>query len=100
MIDFKVVAHLDSATLAPMKDVQQFADQIRMGMASKKLNYTFGDIAIGKWKTYTTYSMSATENTNKNTLLVQMILIGNHQAICTINFSSFVTNEVYSFSIC
>jgi hypothetical protein len=77
MLDYKVVLHLDSAALAPMKDNQQFANQLRAGIASKKTNYTFGDITIGKWNTYATYSMSASENINKDTLLIQMILIGS-----------------------
>jgi len=77
VIDYNIVAHLDSTTLAPMKDSQEFADQIGMGMASKRPNYTFGGVTIGKWKTYTAYSISATENTNKSTLSVQMILIGS-----------------------
>ncbi|MEO7212529.1 hypothetical protein [Mucilaginibacter sp.] len=77
VIDYKVVAHLDSAALAPMKDKQEFADQLRAGLASVKTNYTFGDIEIGQWKTYTTYSLSASEKTNKNTLLIHMVLIGS-----------------------
>jgi hypothetical protein len=77
MIDYNVLVHLDSAAIAPVKDKQQFADQLRMGMASKKTNYTFGAITIGKWNTYTAYNMSAIENTSKNTLWVQAILIGS-----------------------
>ncbi|SDE04550.1 hypothetical protein SAMN05216464_103447 [Mucilaginibacter pineti] len=77
VIDYNVVVHLDSAALAPVKDTQQFADQMKMGIASKKTNYTFGDIIIGKWNTYTTYNISATDNNNKNTLLMRMILIGS-----------------------
>jgi hypothetical protein len=77
MIDYNVVVHLDSAALAPMKDDQRFADQLLAGFASKKTNYTFGEITIGKWKTYTTYSFSGTENTTKATLTIQMILTGS-----------------------
>jgi hypothetical protein len=77
VVDYKIVAGLDSATLASMKDMQQFADQIRIGMSSRKPNYTFGPITIGKWKTYTLYNVSATENANKYTLTGQLILIGS-----------------------
>ncbi|RYE22580.1 MAG: hypothetical protein EOP45_08020 [Sphingobacteriaceae bacterium] len=83
VIDYQVVAHLDSATLAPMKDSQEFADQMKMGIASKKPNYTFGEVTIGKWKTYTTYQFSGTENTTKNTVSVQMILIGSKMYVLT-----------------
>ena len=77
VIDFEVVAHVDSAGLAPMKDTQEFANQMRTGFASKKPTYTFGDITIGKWKTYTSYSFSGVENTNKNRAIIHMILIGS-----------------------
>lgn len=77
VIDYKVVANLDSATLAPVKDTRQFADQWRMGLASKKTNYTFGDVTIGKWESHTTYSLSGSEKTTKNTLFIQAILIGS-----------------------
>ena len=77
VVDYKIVAGLDSDRLAPLKDMQQFADQIRLGMAAKKPNYTFGPITISKWKTYTLYTVSATENSNKYTLTAQMITIGS-----------------------
>jgi hypothetical protein len=104
MLDYKVVLHLDSAALAPMKDNQQFADQLRAGIASNKTNYTFGDITIGKWNTYATYSMSASENINKNTLLIQMILIGSKMYSLSCRIPANMTtknNEVFfgSFGI-
>jgi hypothetical protein len=34
-IDFKVVAYADSAALAPIKDTQRFADQLKAGSRSK-----------------------------------------------------------------
>jgi len=102
VIDYNVIAHLDSAAIAPMKDMQQFADQIRIGLASKKVNYTFGAVTMGKWKGYTTYSMTAIENTNKNTLLVQMILIGSrmYSLSCRVP-AGMVTknNEVFFASV-
>ena len=77
MLDMNIVAHLDSARIAQVKDMQQFADQMVRGVASAKKNYTFGEVTIGQWKTYTCYNFSAKENTNSNTLLMQMILIGS-----------------------
>lgn len=102
IMDYKVVVHLDSAALAPMKDNQQFADQLGKGIASKKTNYTFGAVTIGKWNAYTTYSMSATENTNKGTLSIQMILIGSkmYMLSCLVP-ANLVTknNEVFFGSV-
>ncbi|OOQ59913.1 hypothetical protein [Mucilaginibacter pedocola] len=76
-LDFKQVANLDSAGLAPMKDKQEFADQLGAGLASATKNYTFGNVTIGEWKSYTTYSMTGTENTTKGTISIRMILIGS-----------------------
>jgi len=76
-IDLNVLAHLDSATLSQMKDNQEFADQFMKGVASQKPNYTFGDVTIGQWKTFTTYNVSGVDNKTKSTLFVQMIIIGS-----------------------
>ena len=102
VIDYNVIVHLDSAALAPVKDTQQFADQMKMGIASKKTNYTFGDIVIGKWNTYTTYNLSASDKVNKNTLLMRMVLIGSkmYSVSCRVP-ANLVTknNEVFLGSV-
>ncbi|MBB2148577.1 hypothetical protein [Pedobacter gandavensis] len=77
LIDYKVLAHLDSATLAPIKDSQGFVDRMKEGIVAQKANYTFGDIIIGTWKNYTTYNITGADNTNKKKLLIHMILIGS-----------------------
>jgi hypothetical protein len=76
-IDFKVVAHADSAALAPIKDTQRFADQLKAGIAGQKANYAFGDIVIGTWKNYTTYILTGSDNADKKKLSLHMILIGS-----------------------
>ncbi len=43
MVDLKVIANLDSATLAPLKDTQEFADQLKTGMSSSMPTVTLGD---------------------------------------------------------
>ena len=77
VVDLNVLAHLDSATLSPMKDTQEFANQLKAGIAVQKTNYMFGDIVVGKWKTYTSYNVSALDRADKNTLKMVMILIGS-----------------------
>jgi hypothetical protein len=84
MMDLKVSANLDSATLAPLKDNPEFVEQLMKGIASQKKNYTFGEVKIDKWKTFTTYYTSATENVTKSSLSIQMIVIGS---------------KMYSFSV-
>jgi hypothetical protein len=77
VIDLNVVANLDSTTLASMKDTQGFADQVAMGIASKMPNYTLGGVTMGKWKTYTSYSVSGSDNKTKGKLSILMIMIGS-----------------------
>ena len=101
-LDMNIVAHLDSTKLAQVKDMQPFADQLIKGMASSKKNYTFGAVTIGQWKTYTCYNVSAKENTNNNTLLVQMILIGSEMYTLSCRIpAGMVTksNEVFFNSV-
>lgn len=77
VLDYKILANLDSATLSRIRNTQQFADQIRGGMAAQKTNYTFEVAKIGTWNTFTTYSFNAVEHTSKARLAVRMILIGS-----------------------
>ncbi|RYF25430.1 MAG: hypothetical protein EOO42_03795, partial [Flavobacteriales bacterium] len=77
IIDFTVIANLDSVALAPMKDMPQFADQLVAGIASQKPNYEFGEVKIGKWKGHTSYTFSGVDKTNKAQTSIEMILIGN-----------------------
>jgi hypothetical protein len=77
VMDFYVKAHIDSATLSSFKDNQQFADQVRVTMVSKIPNCTFGDVKIGKWKMYTAYTISGSENAGKGKVSIFIILIGS-----------------------
>jgi hypothetical protein len=102
MLDMNIVVHLDSTKLAQVKDMQQFADQLVKGVASSKKNYTFGAVTIGQWKTYTCYNVSAKENTNNNSLLMQMILIGSKMYMLSCRIpAGMVTknNEVFFSSV-
>ncbi len=100
LVDYKLLAKLDSATLAPVKDTQAFADQLRMGIASSKTNYTFGPITVGKWNSYTSYNLTATENTTKSTLLMRMILIGSkmYTLACLVPLNIITQNNEVFFS--
>jgi hypothetical protein len=77
VVDYMVIAQLDSAKLAVMKDTQQFADGIKNGMATTAKSYEFGDVTLGKWKGYSTYSIAGTSATNKAKMYFMIILIGS-----------------------
>lgn len=77
MVDFKVVANLDSAALAPMKDKPEFASQLKTGMGSSMPSYTLSEPTIGKWNGYTTYSMTGTNTSGKDKMNIRIILVGS-----------------------
>lgn len=77
VLDLNIIAKLDSAALAPLKENKEFANQLIKSIAAQKPKYTFGDLTIGKWKTFTTYYTSAIDKTNNATAFVQMIFIGS-----------------------
>jgi hypothetical protein len=85
-MDMNVVAKMDSAALASVKDDPTFAEQLVSGIASQRPNYKFEAIKIGKWNTFTTYNVSGVENTNKYTVYLQMIFIGSklYTLICRV----------------
>jgi hypothetical protein len=76
-IDFAVVANLDSAKLAPMKDTQQFADGLKAGMSRTAPGYVFSDVAVGKWNGYSSYRVTGVNATKKSKVYVFIILIGS-----------------------
>ena len=76
-LDLKLLANLDSAALAPLKENKAFADQLIKSIAAQKPKYTFGDVTIGKWKTFTAYYTSAIDKTTNATAFLKMIFIGS-----------------------
>ena len=76
MIDFNVIAHMDEATLAGLKDSQEFADQFKTGFVSSRPEFNIGDITIGKWKGNTMYTMSGLNKNNKTMMSAQTVIIG------------------------
>ena len=75
LIDMNVIAKMDSATLAPMKENPIFAEKLVAGIALQKPNYKFGAVKIGSWNSLTTYNVSGFEETTKNTIYLQIIFI-------------------------
>lgn len=77
IVDFaKIAPTLDSAQLATMAPTPEFANQFKTGMLGQMPGSTLSDVAIGKWKGYTSYSMDGGNTTNKQRLYAFMVLIG------------------------
>jgi len=76
MVDFKVVANIDSVALAPMKATPEFADQLKIGMKQSLPDVDFPDFAIGTWKGFTSYSSTGFDSKKKRYDLF-MFIIGN-----------------------
>ncbi len=77
MIDYVAVAHIDSAKLAVVKDTQKFADGLRYGVLQNARGYEFGNITMGKWNGYTSYSITGVNATTQTKKYYQMIFIGS-----------------------
>lgn len=77
VVDFMVVAHLDSASLAAMKDSQQFADGIKKGLTGTTKSYELGDVILGTWKDHTSYSITGTSAEKKTKIYMLIIIIGS-----------------------
>lgn len=102
LLDLNASGKLDSATLAKVKDNQQFANQLLNGIASQKPNYTFDDVKIGNWKSYTSYDFSGLDKETKAQLTVKLILIGTkiYSFSCLLpKESPTQTNELFFGSI-
>jgi len=65
IVDFKVVANLDSAALAPIKATPQFADQLKTGMKSSLPDVELPGFVIGKWKGFTSYRSTGVDSKKK-----------------------------------
>ncbi len=68
---------LDSATLAPMLETQEFSDQIVTGMKTKMEGFEFSDLVTSKWNGNTVYTLDATNKNEKKKVFVKMVFIGS-----------------------
>jgi len=76
-IDFaKIPQKLDSAQLAAVAPTMEFANEFKGGMLSQMPGSTLGDVTIGKWNGYTSYTMDGGNAANKQKLYTFMVLIG------------------------
>lgn len=83
VVDFVTTAGMDSVALAPVKDLPEFAAQLRAGMGSTMPGFTLGDVAIGKWKGHTVYDMVGTGTQRKEKMVIHMVLVGSR--MCTLS---------------
>ena len=81
VVDFAAATHTDANALAEMVDKPEFAEGLKQGFTEKKLNYSFGDMTVDKWKTYNIYNITGTENTNKSKLFTHMLFVGTKMYI-------------------
>ncbi len=77
MVDFVVVANIDSVALAPMKDTPDFAAELKKGINASLPNVALEDFKIGKWKGFSSYSTTGVNSVQKTKMYMFMVLIGN-----------------------
>jgi hypothetical protein len=76
IVDFQVVANLDSAALAPMKTSPEFAEQLKTGLNQSLPDVAFPDFVIGSWKGFTSYTSTGVD-TKKKKYDMFMFIIGS-----------------------
>jgi hypothetical protein len=72
IVDFNKLAHIDSATLATVKESPEFAEQMRIGMQnSSKVNLE--PLKLGTWQGLTSYSSTGTNTGNQKYTMLMVI---------------------------
>lgn len=77
ILDYKIIANLDSTRLATIKDNPDFANQLKQGLITQRPSYTFGNMMIGKWKTFSKFDINGVRKRDQGKLKMEMILIGS-----------------------
>ncbi len=77
VLDYQVIANMDSVGLAAIKDKQEFADQLRAGILAQRKDYVLGDIKVSNWKTHTVYQILGKKSNDNKKLFFKMIVIGS-----------------------
>lgn len=76
-VDFEAIAQLDSAKLATMKDKPEFAEGIKAGLTKTAKNYEWGNVILGKWKGYSSYSVAGVNAIKKTKIYFLIVLLGS-----------------------
>ena len=97
IVDFKVVANLDSVALAPMKATAQFADQLKTGMKSSLPDVEFPDFVIGTWKGFTSYSSTGFDSKKKKYNFFMFIIGDKLYSVSTIEKADSVDEGPANF---
>jgi hypothetical protein len=76
-VDFLATVQMDAGALAPLMPTQEFANELRTGLLSQIPGFTLGDIKIGKWNGYYSYSVEGGNISKKSKLYTFMVIIGS-----------------------
>ena len=84
IVDFQVVANLDSVALAPMKTTREFADQLKTGIKQGLPEVDFPDFVISTWKGFTSYSSIGFDAKKKKYDLLMFIIGDKLYSVSTV----------------
>jgi len=85
IVDFKVVANLDSAALAPIKTSPEFADQLKTGMKTSLPDVDLPDFAVGTFKGFTSYSSIGFDSKKKKYNFFMFIVGSKLYSVSTVS---------------
>ena len=77
-VDFFKAEGLDSAKIAAQAPTAEFANTLKTGMLGQMQGTTLGDVKIGKWKGYTSYTIEGGNATNQLKFYTFMVFIGTN----------------------
>lgn len=75
-MDFAALG-LDSATLTPMLETEEFSGQLIGGMKGKMEGFDFSEVKTEKWKGFTYFSLDATNKEKKVKMYFKILFIGS-----------------------
>ena len=78
IVDLSKTDGLDSAKLAAQSSTMDFANNFKDSMLSQMAGYTMGDVTIGKWKGYTSYTFDGGNTATKLKVYTYMVFMGSN----------------------
>jgi hypothetical protein len=85
IVDFKQVANIDSADLAPIKATPEFAAQLKTGIKQSLPDVDLPDFTIGTWNGFTSYSLSGHDSKNRKYDMLMFIIGSKLYSVSTVS---------------
>ena len=75
VMDFVAMAGIDSVVLAPLKDTPEFMAELKQGIGSGLDGFIMGDFTIGKWKGFSSYTITGVNSAQKTKMYIFLVFV-------------------------